>query len=204
MEEKMKKILTAVASLIAACALMSCGSTNSKVNSGDSAAKQAKEDGYPEWVYVGKQDDTGIYAVGAGKMANLVNSAKMAVAEGRSELARTLKVQVQDVLQTYTSDLGSEQNRDALSGLIDNTLQKTDAVLEGSRQVNRFNASDGTVYVLMYLPYESAVSKLNTVVSDYTGKAEAVITDARMREAYEKYFAGADKKTNTTTPTTTN
>ena len=198
----MKKILATVAALVATFALVSCGTTNSKVNSGDSAAKQAKEDGYPEWVYVGKKDDTGIYAVGAGKLANIVNSHKMAVSEARTELARTLKVQVQDVLQTYTSDLGSDQNRDALSGLIDNTLQKTEAVLQGSQQVNRFNASDGTVYVLMYLPYESALSKLNTSVAEYTGKAEAVITDARMREAYEKYFAGADKKASV--PATTN
>lgn len=187
----MKKIVAAVAALAAVFALASCGSTSGK---GGSGAAQAKQEGYPEWVYMGRTDDTGIYAVGAGKLANLVNSHKMAVSEGRTELARTLRVQVQDVLQTYTSDLGSEQNRDALTGLIDNTLQKTDAVLQGSQQIDRFNASDGTVYVLMYLPYESTVSSLNSAVSDYTGKTEAVITDARMREAYEKYFAGSDKK----------
>lgn len=182
----MKKLLATFAALLTAFTLFSCGSTKT------TPAAQAKKEGLPEWVYVGKTDSTGIYAVGAGKLANVVNSHKMAVAEARTELARTLKVQVQDVLQTYTSDLGSETNRDALSGLIDNTLQKTDAVLTGTQQVNRFNAEDGTVYVMMYLPYEFSVKELNKAVSDYTGKMEAVITDARMREAYDKYFAGAD------------
>ena len=188
----MKKIFIVAAALLAVFALASC---KSKTTEGATGSAQAKKEGYPDWVYAGKSDSTGIYAVGAGKMSNIVNSHKMAVAEGRSELSRALKVSVQNVLQTYVSDLGSDSNRDALSGLIDNTLQKTDAVLQGSVQKDRYNASDGTVYVLMYLPYDNtAVTELNKVASEYTGKTEAVITNARMEEAYEKYFAGADKK----------
>ncbi len=181
----MKKIFGAVAfSLIAFATipLISCGSTTE-------AAKQAEQEGYPDWVYEGRRDATGIYAVGSGKMSNIQNSLTMARSNGRTELARTLKTQVQDVLQTYVSDTGSDENRDALSGLVDNTLQKTDAVLQGSQQVDRYQAKDGTIYVLMYLPYESAVTELNKITSDYTGKPESIITEAKMNEAYEKYFS---------------
>lgn len=190
----MKKLFGALALTLAGFLFASCESTEAPTT----ASTQAAEDGYPEWVYEGKMDSTGIYAVGAGKLSNIQNSLTMARANGRAELARTLKTQVQDVLQTYVSDTGSDQNRDSLTGLIDNTLQKTDAVLEGSQQVDRFNAKDGTIYVLMYLPYESAVKELNEMtkeeISSFTGKPEAIITELRMQEAYEKYFSGKSKR----------
>lgn len=179
----MKKILGAIAIAVAGFMLASCGSTPV------TGATQAEADGLPAWVYESKKDDTGLYAVGSGKLANIQNSYTMAKANGRAELARMLKVQVQDVLQTYVSDMGSDEKRDTLTGLVDNTLQKTDAVLEGSQQVDRFNAKDGTIYVLMYLPYESTVKKLNESASSFTGKPEAYITEAKMQEAYDKYFS---------------
>lgn len=185
----MKKIFGAIALTLAGLLLASCGSTKETT----AAATQAAEDGYPDWVYEGRRDSTGIYAVGSGKLANIQNSLTMARANGRAELARTLKTQVQDVLQTYVSDTGSDENRDSLTGLIDNTLQKTDAVLEGSEQVDRFTAKDGTIYVLMYLPYESAIKALNEEASSYTGKPEAIITELKMEEAYEKYFSKTKK-----------
>ena len=181
----MKKIFGAIAIALAGILAASCGSSKETA-----AASQAEEAGYPAWVYEGRKDDTGIYAVGSGKLANVQNSLTMARANGRAELARTLKVQVNDVLQTYVSDTGSDENRDTLTGLVDNTLQKTDAVLEGSQQVDRFQAKDGTIYVLMYLPYESSVKKLNEITSSYTGKPEAIVTELKMQEAYEKYFSG--------------
>lgn len=183
----MKKFFgaAAVAAAVAAFTLASCGSSGEA----SASATQAEQEGYPDWVYESRRDETGIYAVGSGKLSNIQNSLLMARQNGRAELARTLKTQVQDIMQTYVSDTGSDENRDALTGLVDNTLSKTDAVLEGSQQVDRFQAKDGTIYVLMYLPYDSAVKKLNESASEYTGKPESIVTQAKMAEAYEKFFA---------------
>ncbi len=183
----MKKIIGLVVALFATSLILSCGTTEQTA-----AANQAEQDGYPDWVYEGRRDATGIYAVGAGKLSNVQNSLKLARTEGRAELARTLKTRVQNVMQTYVSDTGSDNQRDALLGLVDNTFEQTDAILEGSEQVDRYQAKDGTIYVLMYLPFETAVrslNELNSQASSYTGKKEAIITEAKMAEAYEKYFA---------------
>ena len=68
----MKKILTLALCAAASLLIFSCGSTPT------SAAQQAAKDGVPTWVYEGKKASDGIYAVGAGKLSNDINSLKMA------------------------------------------------------------------------------------------------------------------------------
>ena len=181
----MKKITGAVFALATALMLMSCGSSKEVT----SAAILAEKDGVPTWVYEGKRDDTGLYAVGSGKMSNLNNSLKMARAEGRVELSRELKSEIQSVLQTYVDDKGDDKNRQALTGMTDTALLKTDNILNGSQQVDYFQTKDGTVYVLMYLPYNAVIPELNKTVAEFTQDSTAAFTEAKMAEAYEKYFS---------------
>ena len=84
----------------AVCLLLNCGSKPT------SASKQAEKDGVPVWVYGGRKDNTGLYAVGAGKLSNDITSRKMAVAQARLELAQSVEVSVKGITQTLVDDQG--------------------------------------------------------------------------------------------------
>lgn len=201
----MKKTLGVVAVVLTAAIFASCGSSKKAAEATAPAAPaeptaasvQAARDGVPAWVYEGRRDETGLYAVGAGKLSNKNNSLKMARAEARTELARELKSNVQAATQTYVDDFGDNTNRQSLTGLVDTAVQRTDAMMAGSQQIDYFEDSDGTVYVLMYLPYNAVVPTLNEALSatsaEFTRDETAAFTEQKMAEAYEKYF-GAVKK----------
>lgn len=183
----MKKILTAM--LGAACVFMflSCGSKPT------SAAVQAEQDGVPAWVYEGRKDSSGIYAVGAGKLSNDITSQKMAKAQARLELANEVQVQVKGVTQTYVDDQGADGDRQYLAALTENALLTTEAILNGSEQADMFRAKDGTIYVLMFLPKSTFVTELAKQAQETAKKfdrtSSAEYTEAKMAEAYEKYFS---------------
>ncbi|MBQ6057452.1 MAG: LPP20 family lipoprotein [Treponema sp.] len=183
----MKKIIAAVFAISAVLLLASCGSTKT------TAATQAEELNLPAWVLEGKRDNTGIYAVGAGKLSNLTNSLKMAKAQARVELATTVKANVQAVTQTLVDDQGATGDRQDLEALTENALIRVDTILQGSEQVDQFIAKDETVYVLMYLPYSTMVTELNKNLEETNKKfnrtSSAAYTEQKMAEAYEKYFS---------------
>ncbi|MBP5283877.1 MAG: LPP20 family lipoprotein [Treponema sp.] len=185
----MKKLLTLAVIAITGFMFMSCGSTDTT-----SAAAQAADLNLPEWVLAGRKDDKGIYAVGSGKLSNLVNSQKMAIAQGRLELAATTKTSVQGITQTLVDDQGAEGDRQDLEALTENALLKVDNILVGSEKVDQYVAKDGTVYVLMFLPKETFLTELNKSLAETKAKSfnrtsSAAYTEAKMAEAYEKYFA---------------
>lgn len=184
----MKKLLTAAMIVIAGFMFASCGSTET------TAASQAAELNLPSWVLEGKRDNTGIYAVGTGKLSNLVTSQKMAMAQGRLELANMTKTSVQGVTQTLVDDQGADGDRQYLAALTENALLKVDTILVGSEKVDQYIGSDGTVYVLMFLPKSTFLTELNKVNAEtaktFNRTSSAAYTEAKMEEAYEKYFAG--------------
>ncbi len=187
-EDFMKKILMATLSVFALFAFFSCGSKPT------AAATQAEKEGIPTWVYEGKKDSTGIYAVGAGKLSNDINSQKMAKAQARLELAQSVEVQVKGITQTLIDDQGADDDRQALAALSENAALTTEAILNGSEQVDMFKANDKTIYVLMYLPKSTFVTELTKKANSFNRTSSAAYTEQKMAEAYEKYFANNSTK----------
>ena len=183
----MKKIITAAAAVLAAFMLFSCGSKPT------SASQQAEKEGVPAWVYEGRKDSNGIYAVGAGKLENDITSLKMAKAQARLELAKEVEVTVKGVTQTLVDDQGATGDRTYLAALTENALETTKAILNGSEQVDYFKSNDGTVYVLMILPKKTFVTELatkaNQARTSFSPTSSAEYTEEKMAEAYEKYFS---------------
>ncbi len=183
----MKKTLIGILACSLVFMLSGCGSKPT------SAAVQAEQDGVPAWVYEGKKDNSGIYAVGAGKLSNDITSQKMAKAQARLELANEVQVQVKGVTQTYIDDQGADGDRQYLAALTENALLNTEAILNGSEQADMFKAKDGTIYVLMFLPKSTFVTELAKQAEETAKKfnrtSSAEYTEAKMAEAYEKYFS---------------
>lgn len=188
----MKKMSIIVALCTAAVILTSCGSTKeaAAANEETAASKVAKVIGAegverPAWVMEGKKAADGIYAVGAAKMSTTQNSLKAARVNGRAELANTVQISLKGATTTYAEDTGIPA--DTLNYMEEAIVQKTDQILQGSTQADYWVGQDSTVYVLMYLPYESIVPQVNQVVKEYAADKKSEITTEKVAAAVEKY-----------------
>ncbi len=175
MEVFMKKILIALG---AAAALMfaSCGSTSN--------AASASSD-VPDWYVLDPDSSEGIYGTGQAQMADFDLSLKMAQANAYNDLSRKVSTVVKDVTQTMVS--GSKT--DSMKGFEENALQVSEATLAGAKRTNFYQGKDGTVYIQMFLPYDTQVNALNKTAEAYEISAEYLATQVKMKEAYEKYFS---------------
>ncbi len=195
----MKKSVLFISCILTAVALFvtSCGSTEQEKTAAQQAAQAnvIGADGVkrPEWVLAGKEDSTGIYAVGTGKMSTPTNSLRVAEINGRAELARTVSAATQSVLRTYTQDAGS--SKDVLTYLEEATEVKAASVLKGSQRKDMWTAQDGTVFVLMFVPYEAVLPTVTESISDaaknikdFKQDAKTLLTEAKALAAFEKYF----------------
>lgn len=172
----MKKILPVLGMLLAFMMVTGCGSTNTVVSASTDV---------PQWYVIEPEDNTGIYGTGQALMADFDTSLKMAEAQAYNNLARKVTTVIKDVTQTMVS--GSKT--DTMKGFEENALQVSNATLSGVRRTNFYQGKDGTVYVQVFLPFETQVSALNEVAEKYEISAEYLATQVKMQEAYEKYFS---------------
>ncbi len=172
----MKKIVfIAGASLV--LALTACSTTKS-------VAEQSKE--YPEWVMQEPSSEDGIYASGSAKMVDPMVSRKMAEADAVNRLARKIQTVTKDVTQTMISGSAT----DSIKGFEENAMQTAEASISGFEQKAYYIAEDGTVFILLFLPYKTQVSNLNTLAKKYNISEEYLASQAKMKEAYDRYFSG--------------
>lgn len=184
----MKKIALALSAMLALF-LVGCASTKS-------VEQQTKN--LPDWVMQEPTSSDGIYATGSAKMVDVMVSRKMAQADAVNQLARKIQTVTKDVTQTMVS--GS--TTDSVRGFEENALQTAEASVSGFEQKNYYVADDGTVYVLLFLPYNTQVSNLNNIAKKYNISEEYLASQAKMEDAYNKYFGGNSSNTSTTSATT--
>jgi len=154
----MRRILLTVVLVLAAAWLVGCGSSGPK----DPSSVVEKElDGAPDWVLEGRGGDKElIYGVGSvAGTRNVTLARTTAQARGRTEIARSLEVQVRSMLKDYQSTttggeyFGRQANDE--QHIEDVTKQITDMTLTGTRQEELWIADTGTLYVLMALDVEA-------------------------------------------------
>ncbi|MCI1208223.1 MAG: LPP20 family lipoprotein [Treponema sp.] len=186
----MKKSLIIFAAALAAVTIAGCSSTKEVEKTSVQKKEQATVIGAegvarPDWVMQGKQSADGIYASGFAKMSTLQNSLKAARVNARAELANTVQASVKSAVTTYAEDTGIAD--DNLNYLEEATVQRTDAILQGSTQADYWVGQDETVYVLMYLPYNAVVPEVNNIVKEYSEDKQSKVTVEKVAEAVEKY-----------------
>ncbi|RKY19638.1 MAG: hypothetical protein DRQ55_10120 [Planctomycetota bacterium] len=149
-------------------------------------AQTPVSEGGPDWVDRPQSayDDggtTAIYAVGiAANNPNPASRRAMAIGRGRTELANTLNILVQGMVEDYQST-----NRDFYEGMdtasslemwSSISRQVTDQVMSGSQHVDSWrDPGTNTEYVLMMLEF-------NNVISAYKDKMEASFRRDQTRE----------------------
>ena len=174
----MKKTLIVLLALITAFTFVSCASTEAPVAEAEAAPvventvvkEVSSKHDMPEWAIVAPYDETGelIYGVGFAKMSNFKNSIKFASAEAKADLANQALLYIQTATQIYTEEGGENSygmlNDQSLQSLKDASIQKAEAWIRGYRQADLYEATDGTVYVLLSIPVDRVFDSLESAL----------------------------------------
>lgn len=177
---------------VAAAIFTACGSSEEKQNTG-SAVKNELE-GAPDWVMGNENTSKQICGVGSAagtRNASLARTAAMG--RGRTEIARTLQVQVKSMLKDYQSTTtGGEAFGQAANDeqhIEDVSKQITDTTLTGSELRKTWISNPGTLYVLMCIDLQKFKDALNNM-SQLNEQVRAAVV-----ERADKAFEALDKET---------
>jgi hypothetical protein len=109
----------------------------------------------PKWTCVPLVDahyaGVGIAPKSAAGMSHM---RKVALANGRSDLAQQIQAQVKDKVETYTGTTGNGKSEtvDMVTTAVSKQLANVN--LEGSKGIDTWNAPSGTLYMLVTVPQE--------------------------------------------------
>lgn len=189
----MKKSLLVLTCVLAALLTFGCESSK-KEEAAPAPTSVIGRDGVtvrPDWVTKGKKGAEGIYAIGSAKMSSTSNSLKAAQLQARNELASTVNTTIDSVTRSYVQDTGNAD--DSLNYLEQAIQQTTSKAIQGSELVDSWEASDGTMYVLMFLPYESVWTATESVAKKYSADSKTTYTEEKAQAAFQKYFESVSK-----------
>jgi len=156
------------------------------------AEKQAKDPlaGAPVWVtadcrdhFEGQPVICGVGAVSGVQSPSLARNTAMA--RGRTEIARYLKIQVTSVITDYQAAKGGTTEQ----SIEDQSTQIAEMTLSGSRLASYFIGKDGTYYGLMVLEMKPYVASVNQAASLEPGLRDALVQNA------QKTFSARDTET---------
>jgi len=164
-----------------------CGSSGPK-EPGSVIEKEL--DGAPDWVLEGEDGDgERIYGVGSvAGTRNVALARSTAQGRGRTEIARSLQLQVKSMLKDYQSTTtGGEyfgQHANDEQHIEDVSKQITDLTLSGTTQEKHWISDTGTLYVLMSLDVEEFKDVVNSMnqLSDEVRQAVEERADDAFRE----------------------
>jgi len=110
----------------------------------------------PQWTCIPIVD--GYYAgvgVAPKSAAGMGHMRRIALANGRSDLAQQIQSQVKDKVETYTGTTGNgnAETVDIVTTAVSKQLAKVD--LQGSKGIDTWDAPSGTLYMLVTVPASS-------------------------------------------------
>jgi len=123
----------------------------------------------PKWTCIPMVE--GFYA-GVGitpkSAAGMGHMRRVALANGRSDLAQQIKSQVKDKVETFTqaTGVGSSEVVDNVNSAVSKQVAQID--LQGSKAVDSWNAPSGALYLLVTVPEKTVNTEVKeTVQSSY-------------------------------------
>ena len=181
-----KSLTTIVAAGIIAATITGCG--------GDAPAPAAeadfrcKQEGVlaPKWTCVPMVE--GAYAgVGTSpkSAAGMGHMRRVALANGRSDLAQQIKSQVKDKVETFTrtTGVGDAETVDMVNTAVSKQVAKVD--LQGSKGVDVWNAPSGTLYMLVTVSQDSVNGAVKNAVKTSFKNDEALWQQFQSKQAMD-------------------
>jgi hypothetical protein len=119
----------------------------------------------PKWTCI--PDVEGYYAgvgVAEKSAAGIAHMRRVALMNGRSDLAQQIQTQVKDKIEgfTRTTGNGSAETVDKVTTAVTKQIAKVD--LKGSKAVNMWNAPSGAIYMLVTVPEKNINSEVKKAV----------------------------------------
>ncbi|MEA2091411.1 MAG: LPP20 family lipoprotein [Campylobacterota bacterium] len=182
----MIKTLTsiALAGLIAAT-ISGCGAEPKPEEVADFRCKQENTLA-PKWTCVPMVE--GAYAgvgVAQKSAAGMGHMRRVALANGRSDLAQQIKAQVKDKVETFTrtTGVGDSETVDQVTTAVSKQIAKVD--LQGSKAVDSWTAPSGSIYMLVTVPESTVNGEVKKAVKTSYQNEQALWQQFQSKNALE-------------------
>ncbi|MBD3797711.1 MAG: LPP20 family lipoprotein [Campylobacterales bacterium] len=144
----------------------------------------------PNWTCI--PDVPGFYAgvgVAENSAAGIAHMRRVAMMNGRSDLAQQIQTQVKDKVEGFTraTGNGSAETVDKVTTAVTKQVAKVD--LAGSKAVNMWQAPSGALYMLVTVPQSEVNKKVKDAVKTSFKNDEALWQQFQSQQALEKLDA---------------
>lgn len=140
----------------------------------------------PQWACVPMVE--GAYAgvgIAQKSAAGMSHMRKVALANGRSDLAQQIKAQVKDKVETFTrtTGVGDSETVDQVNTAVSKQVAKVD--LQGSKQMDMWTAPSGAIYMLVTVPEATVNGEVKQAVKTSFKNDEALWQQFQSKNALE-------------------
>ncbi|HIP54866.1 MAG TPA: hypothetical protein EYH11_05285 [Sulfurimonas autotrophica] len=140
----------------------------------------------PKWTCVPMVE--GAYAgvgIAPKSSAGMGHMRRVALANGRSDLAQQIKSQVKDKVETFTrtTGVGDAETVDTVSTTVSKQIAKVD--LAGSKAVDAWTAPSGTLYLLVVVPETQVNGAVKNAVKNSFKNDQALWQQFQAKNALE-------------------
>ena len=144
----------------------------------------------PNWTCI--PDVPGYYAgvgVAEKSAAGIAHMRRVAMMNGRSDLAQQIQTQVKDKIEGFTraTGNGSAETVDKVSTAVTKQVAKVD--LQGSKAVNMWQAPSGALYMLVTVPASEVNKEVKNAVKTSFKNDEALWQQFQAKQALEQLDA---------------
>jgi len=140
----------------------------------------------PRWTCIPEVD--GFYAgvgVAEKSAAGVAHMRKVAVMNGRSDLAQQIQTQVKDKVEGFTraTGNGSAETVDKVTTAVTKQVAKIN--LQGSKAIDMWNAPSGALYMLVTVPQAAVNGKVKNAVKNSFKNNQALWQQFQSKQALE-------------------
>jgi hypothetical protein len=140
----------------------------------------------PKWTCVPMVE--GAYAgvgIAQKSAAGMGHMKKVALANGRSDLAQQIKAQVKDKVETFTrtTGVGDNETVDQVNTAVSKQIAKVD--LTGSKMIDSWTAPSGALYLLVTVPEATVNGEVKNAVKTSFKNDQALWQQFQSKQALE-------------------
>ena len=190
-----KNIVSIAAAAVVAVTLVGCGSTPKPEKKAEPDFRCKQENVLaPKWTCVPNVE--GAYAgvgIAEKSAAGMAHMRKVAMMNGRADLANQIKVQVKSRMKgfTQTTGAGESETVDKMTQAVDDQLAKVN--LSRSKAIDFWQAPSGNIYLLVTVPEDYINKQVKSAAKTSFKNDKALWQQFQASKAFDSMDAALDK-----------
>ena len=136
-------------------------------------------EGRPTWITKTPSDNSYIYGVGSGKLANEQNSFTRAESLSRQNIAKAISSEITSSIINYVNDAGSDTNRQTIDAFETISQELVNISLRGVEILSRYKAEDGTCYVITRYSKKNLKAAYEQQAKEYEDSVRIKLEEAK-------------------------